>query len=130
MGYECTDSDAQATDDVLTEVANERVRQLRKWGRQDHLPSLDTVLLNRPGSCTAQRMAEEYEVPTAVRAKFTTGIKAKRGDLTYADVLVEEVCEAIAELGDERSMRNELIQVAAVAVAWVEAIDKRLGNAD
>lgn len=49
----------------------------------------------------------------------------RRDDHTYAAVLGEEfgeVCEAwlSREMG---ALRNELVQVAAVAVAWIEEID-------
>ncbi len=54
------------------------------------------------------------------------------GDGTRTLVLGEEfgeVCRAVLE-GDEANLREELIQVAAVAVAWVEAIDReRMGAA-
>ena len=48
---------------------------------------------------------------------------ASRGELTYGAVLLEEVCEAYAE-DDPAKVRAELIQVAAVAVAMVEKIDR------
>lgn len=38
-------------------------------------------------------------------------------------VLVEEVGEVARAMNDGKGLREELIQVAAVAVAWVEAID-------
>lgn len=43
---------------------------------------------------------------------------------------VDEVANAILEAtyaggGDDTSLRAELVQVAAVAIAWVEAIDRR-----
>lgn len=46
------------------------------------------------------------------------------GKGTWRHILQEEVAEAFAEL-DPAPLREELIQVAAVAVAWIEAIDRR-----
>lgn len=49
----------------------------------------------------------------------------RRDDHTYAAVLTEEVgesCKAWLER-DTDALREELIQVAAVAVAWVEELD-------
>ncbi len=49
----------------------------------------------------------------------------RRDDHTYAAVLGEEfgeVCKAWLER-DVEGLRTELVQVAAVAVAWVEEID-------
>lgn len=45
------------------------------------------------------------------------------GTLTWRDILREEVSEVFAE-SDRAALRLELIQVAAVAVQWVEAIDR------
>lgn len=56
------------------------------------------------------------------------------GDDKRADVLGEEfgeVCRAVLEAGygtrgaGDQALRSELVQVAAVAVAWAEAIDAR-----
>ena len=47
----------------------------------------------------------------------------KHGEVTYRDILLEEVFEALAESNQAR-LRAELVQVAAVAVAWVEKIDR------
>lgn len=57
----------------------------------------------------------------------------KRPDAEKLPVLMEEVGEAaraMCEAGgatdvQSKGLRAELVQVAAVAVAWVEAIDKR-----
>lgn len=54
----------------------------------------------------------------------------RRDDHTYAAVLGEEfgeACQAWIEL-DVSALREELIQVAAVAVAWVEEIDNGGGT--
>jgi NTP pyrophosphatase (non-canonical NTP hydrolase) len=48
-------------------------------------------------------------------------------DLYWLGILVEEVGEvsrAVIE-GDERGRDKELVEVAAVCVAWIEAIDRR-----
>jgi NTP pyrophosphatase (non-canonical NTP hydrolase) len=54
----------------------------------------------------------------------TPGID-RRDDATYAAVLGEEfgeVCQAWLER-DVENLRTELVQVAAVAIAWVEELD-------
>ena len=45
-------------------------------------------------------------------------------ECTFAQVLAEEFCEALAEQ-DPIKLRAELVQVAAVAVKWIEAVDAR-----
>lgn len=53
-------------------------------------------------------------------------------DLTWGSLLAEELGEVHKAVNDymfkgapHREVREELVQVAAVAVAWIEAIDRR-----
>ena len=112
------------TQRVLHEVAAERVRQNAKWGEQNH-PSVDPTLMGRHDGCDAQRMAEEYEIPTATRAKFLCQNAAQIGECTWAHIAVEELCEAVeAGVESDAACRAELVQTAAVLVAWIERIDR------
>lgn len=113
---------------ILLEVALERVAQDAKWGQQDH-PLVDPLLAERvpSGAQTAlRRMAQEYEVPMAGRAKFLTDVAARRGNVTFAHIASEEQSEWIeaATLGDLDAARQEAIQAAAVWVQVVERIDR------
>lgn len=111
---------------VISDVIDELARQDAKWGQQNH-PSLDPLLLNRPGGCTPQRMAAEYEIPTAIRARSSTDRAAETGHKTWGHVLVKEVAEVVdaGVVDGEPALRSELIQAAAVALQWAEAIDRR-----
>ena len=53
-------------------------------------------------------------------------------DAMWLAILHEETGEAATGIleGDEENLRAELVQVAAVAVAWVEAIDRRRAERD
>jgi len=114
------------TINIFKEIAAEIERSNLKHGDNSDLPSLDQTLLNRIGGCTAQRMAEEYEIPTEWRAKFKTDNKFNMGQVTHADIVIEELAESIACLKDEVKMRGELIQLACTVVKWINAIDKRI----
>ncbi|MCB7129936.1 MAG: hypothetical protein J3T61_10415 [Candidatus Brocadiales bacterium] len=51
-------------------------------------------------------------------------------DAYWMTILVEELGEAAAEITttpgfSERRLKHKLVQVAAVAVAWIEAFDRR-----
>lgn len=107
---------------VLAEVVQERIRQKAKFGDQNW-PCLDQTILN--GECGVLRMAEEYEIPSESRAKQLLEIALERNELTFAHILIEEVSETIGQF-DIQKRREELIQVAAVAVAWIEKIDRDL----
>ncbi|PVB16820.1 hypothetical protein I3U42_01260 [Mycobacteroides abscessus subsp. abscessus] len=121
---------------VLQLIAYERHRQQEKWGDQNH-PNVDPVLTRRVGGCTVKRMAEEYEIPSANRAKFLCQTAAERGQVTWGHILVEELAESIesatlldqatdlpddARLALRYKLHQELVQVAAVAVAWAEKV--------
>lgn len=90
--------------DVVDEVHDERESQDAKWGEQNHPDGTsDSYALN------AHVARENYELAEK---------------LTWRHILTEEFYEALAET-DPVKLRAELIQVAAVAVAWIEAIDRR-----
>lgn len=96
------------TQDVLAEVLQERYRQNVKWGEQNHPDGTGGRLLQL----------------IAATARTDCQIAAHDGELTWRHILREEVQEAFAE-EDETALRAELIQVAAVAEQWVEALDRR-----
>ena len=120
-----------AREKILGEIAAERVRQDAKWGEQNH-PDVDRVLTGRPTGCRVERMAMEYNIPSANSAREACDHAARIGQCTWAHILVEEIAEAVeaatlAQLGQGplAALRKELVQVAAVAVSWIEAIDRR-----
>ena len=104
---------------ILKEVKDERLKQDAKWGQQAY-PILDLILLNR----SAERMCEEYEIPSESRAKQLCELHSRRGDVTYMHILIEELSEAVSCGRDTQSLREELIQVAAVTVAMIESLDR------
>lgn len=125
-----TETRAAAAEAVLQEVRLERARQDAKWGEQNH-PDADPVLLSRDGGVTPKRLAEEHGVPTGTRGEQRCQTYESRGEANWLAILAEEVGEASDEIahGDTAALRGELVQVAAVATAWVEAIDRREENA-
>lgn len=98
---------SEITNAVLLELGAERARQDLKWGEQNHP--------NGTGAAVFAAMATE--------AKRLCDEAAKKKELTWHLILNEEFMEAMAE-GEPRDLRAELIQVAAVAVGWIEAIDR------
>lgn len=93
---------------VLAEVLEERLRQEAQWGEQNHPDGTGKI----------------GDSHIADLAKVRNDAHVAEGILTFRDILEEEVFEAFAESDPDR-LREELIQVAAVAGAWVEAIDRR-----
>jgi hypothetical protein len=98
-------------DDVLNEVENELYMQDEKWGEQNHPNGTgpEGFHINIAG------VADRYRAACQDASDV--------GAVTYRHILLEEVFEAVAE-GDPVQLRDELIQCAAVAVAWIEKIDR------
>src|SRR4051794_1223245 len=107
-----TTNPSVVTDQVLQEVLAERIRQDEKWGEQNHPDG------------TAITGDDER----AVNARHVCQALASIGQGSWRDILWEEVAEAFAEK-DPAALRAELLQVAAVAVNWAEAIDRRAARA-
>lgn len=111
---------------VLQEVNAERVRQGAKWGPQSHrlVPPMEDG--RRPAGVAAY-----YGVRAEPVAKRFCDDEFRAGRGTYFVILLEEVCEAVeAACESEAAARAELIQVAAVAVAMIESIDRRASVAE
>jgi hypothetical protein len=108
-----------STATVIAEVAAERARQEAKWGEQNHPNGTGPEHVCWPAVASASNTYANL----AARAKASTDTAARLGGLTYADIFLEEVFEAMAE-SDPVKLRAELIQSAAVAVAFVEKIDR------
>lgn len=92
---------------VLDDVVRERQRQDSLWGQQNH-PNGTGIVGDRE---------------RADSARHTCEVMFRNGMGSWRDVLHEEVQEAFAE-HDPVKLRAELIQVAAVAMAWVENMDR------
>lgn len=103
----------EGTVSVLGEVLREREAQDVRWGEQNH-----TVLGGIAMSPDNRRRVYAQE---ASRYKAINDVYAKNGNLGWDTILLEEVYEALSE-PDSFALEEELIQVAAVAVAAVESI--------
>lgn len=94
--------------EVAAEVAAERARQDAQWGEQNHPDGTHHAF-----------------APLADAQRARTNRLAGEACLTWREILEEEVLEALACDPGSPELRAELVQVAAVATAWVECIDRR-----
>lgn len=108
---------------VLDDVAAERRRQDARWGQQNYPDGTGPRRIEPCGGfpITNGALADSARLHCQRMASATT--------LTWVDIFREEAREVHAAEPDSDELRAELIQVAAVAVAWVEAIDRREGRA-
>lgn len=105
-------SEVKMIDIIAGEIATERWHQNEKWGEQNHPDGTRLSLI---------------DAQIAAIHKVTCRVRADNGSLTWRDILQEEVSEAFAEW-DTDLLEAELIRVAAVCVAWIEAIRRRSGK--
>jgi hypothetical protein len=93
---------------IAHQILAEVDRQHELWGTQNHpdgtMKGLDTIY--------------------AQNAKHKCEMAVKSDSLTWRDILDEEVKEVFAEY-DQEKIREELLQVAAVSLSWIAAIDRR-----
>lgn len=92
---------------VMQDIAQERTRQDKKWGEQNH----------------ANGTGRDYKA-LSVLARMECEVAFKHGKGTWRHILYEEVMEAFAE-ADPAKLRAELIQVLAVGKAWVECLERQ-----
>lgn len=89
-------------------ILPERWRQTKRWGMQ--------ALRDGTGG--------EAFIAEAEYWKECNDENAGTRNANWTGVLLEEVYEALSET-DEEKLANELAQVAAVALAWLEDIERR-----
>lgn len=101
------------------ETANEQMRQLNRWGKQKHPDYTEYTLL--------PPCPQVIVSPTSSSAKSFCDRKAASGNISWSDILIEEVLGALEEAksGNIENLRVELIQVAAVCCSWADEISER-----
>jgi len=107
--------DPGATIDAASDGIRERAAQDVKWGQSNH-PDLPAGV---------KHPCAFFGIPTADAARLACEDAFRRGIGSNAHILLEEVSEAIEVAHDPVRLREELVQVTAVAMKWVEQIDRR-----
>ena len=93
---------------VFADIAAECAAQHRRWGEQHH--PTGAHILYRPLTRLLQYLCDRAQ---------------RRGRMTWRHILLEEVCEALAEPRDPAAMRGELVQSAAVLATMIADLDSR-----
>ena len=98
---------------IFAEVLDERERQDKKWGEQNH------EICYEAGSVGARHYSDLCK-----RACEAASLNRR---VTWHDILAEEVAEVYAE-SDPAKQRAELVQVCAVVFAMIECLDRKAGK--
>ena len=105
---------------IFVEIDAERRRQDEKWGANvERIPSVGRRLDGSLMSCG------DYGLPSEEGAQIREKIWRENGNESLAASAVEELAEAVSCGDDERAMRAEVMQLAALCVKWIEGIDRR-----
>lgn len=102
------DPNAVITHDIITDVLTERVRQVARWGDRSHADGTGT----------------KRDIDLARIKRAVTQAQARDGDPTWRAIAEEELYKALAESDLER-LDAELVQTAAVLVAWLLDVRRR-----
>lgn len=119
---------------ILNAIGEERKRQDAKFGAGISYPEVSPELVDYMG-------AREHAAAAAEMAKNIKAVvdhRVNNGSVSWSDILSEEVAEVLEAAaavpgfgrraeGLSEELEIELIQVAAVAVAWIQDIHRRRG---
>jgi hypothetical protein len=108
---------------IFEEIRAERKRQDEKFGEQNH-PMLG-VYLDMFSDCKRKQFPSTAALKNALERSRK---RIKTDMFGWLDILFEEVCEAFLETEPEKQ-REEMIQVAVVAVEIIEYLDRKIGGA-
>ncbi|MDY0829103.1 hypothetical protein SK224_08170 [Microbacterium sp. BG28] len=113
---------------IAHEVLGEAIRSIDKHGEQTHLPmgtgaeTLPLDVMPHIGAMRPHVSAESLAVRATLDTKAHSHNEGGDGTVTWWHILREEVFEAAAE-DDPAKLRAELVQVAAVALKMIDALE-------
>jgi len=105
-----------------------KIDQIRKKCEENNLNIYKVFRLANVPSATIsnwERKEPEAFEKLEKRAKDMCDIAFEKKEGTYAHIAIEEMSEVISAF-DIHKRREELIQLTAVCVAWIEKIDRDL----
>lgn len=103
-------------DDIFREIVIERVRQNVKFGEQNH-PLIGENIRNDAD------IENTYGIVIEENARFLCEDATNNGKLTWANIIIEELSEALCAKTKEEQ-RKELIETAACCIAAIESLDR------
>ena|ERR1700733_1526735 len=106
---------------IFGQIEDERRRQDQKWGPQSWPDGTgeDNTVTSFPKTPTNKTIMEDTKLTLALGMN-----RADRKDVTWWNIFKEEAFEAGCEK-EWTALRAEIIQAAAVLVAWIEDGDQR-----
>lgn len=97
--------------DIMVEVLTEMNRQFEKWGEQNHSDYYwNGILMEEVGE------ASKALIENALR-NYVGAVTIDKDGPSKVNVVVDRPMNS--------QLRKELVQVAAVAMSWIESMDRR-----
>ena len=100
---------------IFTDINSERERQNDKWGIQSH-PSVIHP--------TPEENHAEYKIPSEEESRNLNERAFFEGRGSWTHIVLEEFAEVVS-CENDKDREEELIQLAAVIVAWIEDLRSR-----
>lgn len=104
----------------LVDVIKKCEEQDLRWGQRTY-PSFDAQLA-ACADTTPIDLAGYHEIPNPRRARLTTAARGE--ELSWLDILVEEVAKTTEHHDNVDALRNQLIDVAGVAIQWAAQLTR------
>ena len=105
---------------VTIDVLKKCVEQDRRWGPRRY-PSFDVGMTGN-ADIGPNQLAGFHEVVVPARARLLTEIQSGDGQLSWMTILVEEVSKLCEKYEQPQALRDQLIDVAGVAVQWASQL--------
>jgi len=101
--------------EIVDKIIEERNRQEGLW-KEQNWPSVMGYI-----------PAIHYNIPSMNEAKETCEERKSIGQLTWTDIVLEEMCEVVEATSDENRI-EELTQLSALCIAWIQSIKRNPGK--
>jgi hypothetical protein len=108
---------------VVADVVLERRRQRQRWGQQDLLDGTGNYVHDPKADAVVREAQLRFREKERGAAQLACDALHREARLTYLDILREVFLEIAAEENPAR-LKRELVQLAAVAVQWVEKLNR------
>lgn len=100
----------------LLDVIKKCVEQDNRWGPRQYTSFHPALVASADSSVPG--LASYHGVITPYKARLESAAQDAEGQLSWMTILVEEVAKLVEKYEDKRALREQLIDVAGVALQW------------
>lgn len=108
---------------IFEQIRQERIKQSEKWGQQNHPSSYNYGETFDYPTLIAKYNKEVLGIIDEKSIKMLVDGEHRTGTSNWTSIALEEFVE-VANAANDYERRNELVQLAAVVVQWIECLDR------